>query len=56
MGQDFSVFYISIEQTHLRHSGMRRLAQARNPYSPRWLWIPGSLAALAPRNDAHAIV
>ena len=22
------------------HSGMRRLAQARNPYSRRWLWIP----------------
>jgi hypothetical protein len=42
---------------------MRRLAQARNPYSPPWLWIPGSLAQrkidarinfaarLAPRND-----
>jgi len=30
---------------------MRRLAQARNPYSPRWLWIPDSLAALALRND-----
>jgi hypothetical protein len=27
--------------TH-RHSGMRLLAQARNPYSRRWLWIPGS--------------
>jgi len=25
-----------------RHSGMRRLAQARNPYSLSWLWIPGS--------------
>src|SRR6266700_4083694 len=23
-------------------SGMRRLAQARNPYSLSWLWIPGS--------------
>src|ERR1700704_546687 len=46
-----------------RHSGMRHLAQARNPYSPPWLWIPGSLAQrkidarinfaarLAPRND-----
>jgi hypothetical protein len=26
----------------LRHSGMRRKAQARNPYSRWWLWIPGS--------------
>ena len=26
-------------------------AQARNPYSRSWLWIPGSLASLAPRND-----
>src|SRR6202022_1547493 len=25
--------------------------QARNPYSPRGLWIPGSLVSLAPRND-----
>src|SRR5260370_17425540 len=33
------------------HSGMRLLAQARNPYSQLWLWIPGSLASLAPRND-----
>src|SRR5712664_2776906 len=24
------------------------LAQARNPYSLSWLWIPGSLALLAP--------
>src|SRR5476649_63751 len=30
---------------------MRLLAQARNPYSPSWLWITGSLALLAPRND-----
>src|SRR6266404_5064574 len=34
-----------------RHSGMRHLAQARNPYSRSWLWIPGSLVSLAPRND-----
>src|SRR4051812_14098978 len=26
----------------LRHSGARRLARARNPYSRSWLWIPGS--------------
>ena len=25
-----------------RHSGMRLLAQARNPYSLQGLWIPGS--------------
>src|SRR6266404_7535449 len=30
---------------------MRHLAQARNPYSRSWLWIPGSLVLLAPRND-----
>src|SRR6266404_5081894 len=30
---------------------MRLLAQARNPYSLSWLWIPGSLVSLAPRND-----
>ena len=29
---------------------MRRLAQARNPYPPSWLWIPGSRKS-APRND-----
>src|ERR1700716_4139933 len=26
-------------------------AQARNPYSRSWLWIPGSCASLTPRND-----
>src|ERR1022692_2282928 len=26
-------------------------AQARNPYSRSWLWIPGSLVSLTPRND-----
>ena len=31
--------------TSHRHSGMRRLAQARNPYARRWLWIPGSCYA-----------
>src|SRR6266478_317521 len=30
---------------------MRRKAQARNPYSRSWLWIPGSFASLTPRND-----
>jgi hypothetical protein len=37
-----------IELTHRsneqRRSGMRHLAQARNPYSRPWLLIPGSLA------------
>src|SRR6202040_3180275 len=33
---------------------MRHLAQARNPYSRSWLWIPGSRASLAPRNDKVA--
>src|SRR6202011_2421833 len=37
-----------------RHSGMRQLAQARNPYSRSWLWIPGSLASLQPPNDGYA--
>jgi hypothetical protein len=32
----------------IRHSGMRRLAQARNPYSRLWLWIPGSLVPSRP--------
>ena len=36
-----------------RHSGMRLLAQTRNPYSQSWLWIPGSLVSLAPRNDEN---
>src|SRR3982074_2765885 len=30
-------------------------AQARNPYSLQGLWIPGSLASLAPRNDGEKI-
>lgn len=34
----------------IRHPGMRLLAQTRNPLFLS-LWIPGSLAALAPRND-----
>ena len=35
----------------IRHSGMRHLARAGNPYSRSRIWIPGSLATLAPRND-----
>jgi len=34
-----------------RHSGTRFLARVRNPYSLSWLWIPGTLVSLAPRND-----
>src|SRR6476620_3516669 len=30
-------------------------AQARNPYSRGWLWIPGSLASLAPQNDGFLL-
>jgi hypothetical protein len=33
---------------------MRHLAQARNPYSRSWLWIPGLFASLTPRNDGLA--
>ena len=43
------------ESSNSRHSGMRRLAQARNPYSLSWLWIPGSLVSLAPRNDVAGV-
>src|SRR6478752_7874911 len=44
------------KQSVLRHSGMRHWAQARNPYSRSWLWIPGSLASLAPRNDDFKVI
>jgi hypothetical protein len=37
-----------MKQSIVRHSGMRRLAQARNPYSRWWLWIPGSRQQGAP--------
>src|SRR5258705_1664669 len=40
----------------LRHSGMRPLAQARNPYSRAWLWIPGSLVSLTPRHDEYFLL
>src|ERR1700682_4213444 len=40
-------------ETNLRHSGMRHLVQAPHPYSRSWLWIPGSLVSLAPRNDGQ---
>jgi hypothetical protein len=28
-----------------------RSGESRNPYSRWWIWIPGSRASLAPRND-----
>jgi hypothetical protein len=37
-----------------RHSGMRHLAQARNPYSLSWLWIPGSRFARPGMTEAAA--
>src|SRR5450631_1798702 len=69
MGHSLScLLHFSIEQTLLRHSGMRHRtrvypssaislsksatvdldAQARNPYSLSWLWIPGSRLRRAP--------
>src|SRR6267142_3988615 len=39
-----------------RHSGMRPLAQARNPYSRSWLRIPGSLVSLTPRYDEYFLL
>ena len=33
--------------------GRAKIARARNPYSRWWLWIPGSLVSLAPRNDGE---
>src|SRR4051794_34369286 len=45
-----------INRIYLRHSGMRLLAQARNPYSRWWLWIPGSLVLLALRNDGEKYI
>ena len=46
------VVNIALTKFFVRHSGMRlcgwqlptEKAQARNPYSRWWLWIPGSLA------------
>ena len=32
------------------------MAQARNPCFRWWLWIPGSLVSLAPRNDDLLLV
>src|ERR1700710_1178875 len=41
---------MALSHFYFRHSGMRLGAQARNPYSRWWLWIPGSLVSLAPRH------
>jgi hypothetical protein len=37
-----------IPRCAIAHLRMRRLAQARNPYSRWWLWIPGSSLRAAP--------
>ncbi len=37
-----------LSEVHLRHSGARLLARARNPYARSWLWIPGSTLRVAP--------
>src|SRR3954447_26885573 len=50
-GIEISCYELVGDSTNCRHSGMRLLAQARNPYSRWWLWIPGSLALLAPPDD-----
>src|SRR5438445_2174428 len=42
--------YFVIPRCAIAHRGCARLAQARNPYSRLWLWIPGSRQR-APRND-----
>jgi len=41
--------------THRRHSGARRKARTRNPEAgfSACIWIPGSRAPLAPRNDSR---
>src|SRR5580704_11466183 len=41
---------LSVPRTLARHSGMRHLAQARNPYS-RTMVMDSGLALRAPRND-----
>ena len=47
---------LGFTQSIRRHSGMRPLAQARNPYSRWWLWIAGSRSC-APWNDPlHKLV
>src|SRR4051812_27217636 len=44
-GIEISCYELVGDSTNCRHSGMRLLAQARNPYSRWWLWIPGSRSA-----------
>jgi hypothetical protein len=47
----FPIRFSNSQRKVSRHSGTRPLARARNPYSLQGLWIAGSLASLAPRND-----
>src|ERR1700737_1362008 len=42
------VFHSCFLRVFVAHSGMRRKAQARNPYARSWLWIPGSRLRRAP--------
>jgi hypothetical protein len=43
------------KQSSRRHSGMVRRTRPLNPYPRSGVWIPGSLASLAPRNDGVAL-
>src|SRR5258706_16287987 len=50
---------IVVPRCAIAHLRMRLLAQARYPQSRSWLWIPGSLVSLGPRNDSlrkHAVI
>jgi len=48
------MFRFVIPRCAIAPLGMRHLAQARNPYSRSWLWIPGSLVSLAPGMTANS--
>jgi hypothetical protein len=46
--------FTRVRQYHSSKSATADLdAQARNPYSRSWLWIPGSFASLTPLNDEY---
>src|ERR1700749_3831657 len=54
LGAIVVVMVMCPQSKRVRHSGMRHLAQARNPYSLQGLWIPGSRKS-APRNDEVSV-